>query len=61
MLEHTTHASLTTTAENQHARDDMHDMATMMQCNLSKLIGVGTPDKQIRVGVAFLPTKLSGD
>jgi hypothetical protein len=31
----------------------MHDMADMMRCNLSNLIGVGTPDKQIRVGVAF--------
>ena len=58
---HTTYASLTTTDKNRHAQDDMHDMAAMVQCNLSILIGVGTPNKQIKVGVAFLPTKLNVD
>jgi hypothetical protein len=33
-------------------------MANMMRCNLSILIGVGTPDKQIRLELHFLPTKL---
>jgi hypothetical protein len=43
----------------QHDQDDMHDMATMVQCNLSILIGVGTPDKQIRLELHFLPSKLN--
>jgi hypothetical protein len=42
----------------QHEQDDMHDMAAMVQCSLSKLIGVGTPDKQIRVEVAFSTDKV---
>ena len=33
----------------QHDQDDMHDMADMVQYNLSILIGVGTPDNQIRL------------
>jgi hypothetical protein len=44
----------------QHDQDDMHGMANMMRCNLSILIGVGTPDKQIRVGVAFSIVKFKG-
>jgi hypothetical protein len=48
--------------KNHHDQDDMHDMANMMRrCNLFKLIGVGTPDKQIRLELHFLPTKLSVD
>jgi hypothetical protein len=36
----------------------MHGMAIMMRCNLSNLSRVGTPDKQIRVGVAFSTGKV---
>ena len=62
ILEHTQRMQfLQLRIKNRHDRDGMHDMATMMPCNLSKLIGVGTPDKQIRVEVAFLLTKLSVD
>jgi hypothetical protein len=39
----------------------MHDMATMVQCNLSILIGVGTPDKQLRLKLHFLPVNLIVD
>jgi hypothetical protein len=31
----------------------MHGMANMVQCNLSNLSGVGTPDKQIRLELHF--------
>jgi hypothetical protein len=52
---------LTTTAkESACSWYDMHGMANMMQCNLSILIGVETPDKQIRVGVAFSTDKVKG-
>ena len=47
--------------KNRHDEDDMHDKAVIVQCNLSILIRVGTPDKQIKVGVAFLTTKLIVD
>ena len=39
----------------QHDPDDMHDMAAMVQCNLSNLIGVGTPDKQL-LGSSYFTT-----
>jgi hypothetical protein len=35
-------------------------MAEMMQCNISKLSGIGR-HTQIRVGVSFLPPKLKRD
>jgi hypothetical protein len=61
MLEHTTDANLLLRMKNQHDEDDMHDMADMVQCNLFILIGVGTPDKQIRLELHFLPINLSVD
>jgi hypothetical protein len=61
MLKHTTYAILLLRIKNQHDEDDMHDMADMVQCNLFILIGVGTPDKQIRLELHFLPTNLSVD
>ena len=35
MLEHTSDAILLLRQKNRHAQDDMHDMAAMVQCNLS--------------------------
>ena len=62
MLEHTTYAILLLRIKKiQHDQDDMHDMADRVQCILSILSGIGTPDKQIRFGVTFLPPKLSVD
>jgi hypothetical protein len=42
-LQQTTDATLTTTAKESAWACEayMHDMAIMMQCNLSKLIGIG--------------------
>ncbi len=62
ILKQTTDAILLLRIKNRHDEDaGMHDMATMVQCNLSILIGVGTPDKQIRLELHFLPTNLSVD
>ena len=42
MLEHTQQMqNLLLRQKNRHAQDDMHDMAAMVQCNLSNLIGTG--------------------
>ncbi len=35
MLEHTSDANLLLRQKNRHDEDDMHDMAAMVQCNLS--------------------------
>jgi hypothetical protein len=53
--------SLQLLKKNRHDQDDMHDIADMVQCNLSILIEVGTPDKKIRLELHFLPIKLSVD
>ena len=47
MLEHTSDAILLLRQKNRHDEDGMHDMAAVVQCNLSNLSGVGTPDKQL--------------
>ena len=41
MLEHTSDAILLLRQKNRHDEDDMHDMAAMVRCNLSNLIGTG--------------------
>jgi hypothetical protein len=39
----------------------MHDMAIMMQCNLTKLSGIGIPTQAFMVQVVLLSDKLNVD
>ena len=58
-LEHTSDAILLLRQKNRHDEDDMHDMAAMVQCNLSKLSGIGIPTHNYMVEVVLLPRILN--
>jgi hypothetical protein len=61
-LQQTTDAKLTTTAkESAWACEWMHDMAIMMQCNLTKLSGIGIPTHTYMVQVVLLHDNLNVD
>jgi hypothetical protein len=54
-LQQTTNATLTTTVkESAWSYECMHDMANMMQCNLSKLSGIEIPTYTYMVQVVLL-------
>jgi hypothetical protein len=55
MLEQTTDANLLLRKKNRNDQDDMHDMATIMRCNLSNLSGVEIPDKHL-LGLSYFST-----